>query len=144
MHSSRMRTGHSLTACRSLIPGGGGCLLLGGVCSGGDGVCSGGMVSAPGGAASGGVSAPGGVCFWGVSAPGGCLLPGGIPACTEADPPTVNRITDTSKNITLATTSLRPVKTLITWIVFGSHTNLKKPRYLPYYQRITHASERYP
>ena len=32
----------------------------------------------------------------------------GIPACTEADPP-VNRITHTCKNITLATTSLRPV-----------------------------------
>ena len=54
-----------------------------------------------------------GVCFSGsvcsrvgwVSAPGG----GGIPACTDADPPPVNRITDTSKNITLATTSLRPV-----------------------------------
>ena len=38
----------------------GGCLLREGVCSGG-------------------VSAPGG---WGV-----CLLPGGIPACTEAEPP---------------------------------------------------------
>ena len=34
---------------------------------------------------------------------------GGIPACTEADPPPVDRITDTSKNITLASTSLRPV-----------------------------------
>ena len=33
---------------------------------------------------------------------------GGIPAYTEADPP-VKRITDTSKNITLATTSLQPV-----------------------------------
>ena len=52
-----------------------------------------------------------------MSAPGVCLLgggllrgEGGIPACTEADtpPPRVNRITDTSKNITLATTSLRP------------------------------------
>ena len=40
----------------------------------------------------------------GASFPGG----GGTPACTEADPP-VNRITHTSKNITLATTSLRPV-----------------------------------
>ena len=40
-----------------------------------------------------------------------CLLRGGgIPACTEADPPAVNRITDTSKNIALVTTSLRPVK----------------------------------
>ena len=34
---------------------------------------------------------------------------GGIPACTEADPPPVNRMTDRCKNITLATTSLRPV-----------------------------------
>ena len=36
----------------------------------------------------------------------------GIPACTEADPP-VNRMTDRCKNITLATTSLRPEKTLL-------------------------------
>ena len=40
----------------------------------------------------------------GVSAPGG-----GIPACTEADTPPVNRMTDRCKNITLATTLLRPV-----------------------------------
>ena len=49
-----------------------------------------------------------GVCFgggWGVSA---WSRGGGIPACTEADPP-VNRMTDRCKNITLATTSLRPV-----------------------------------
>ena len=54
----------------------------------------------------------GGVCF-----PGGCMHAsggvhssggGGIPACTEADP--VNGITDMSKNITMVTTSLRPVK----------------------------------
>ena len=44
----------------------------------------------------------GGVCSWGVSA-------GGIPACTEADTSPVKRITDTSKNITLVTTSLWPV-----------------------------------
>ena len=50
MHSSRMRTGRSLTVCWSLLPGG--------VCSGG--------VSAQG------VSAPGGVCSR------GCLLPGGV------------------------------------------------------------------
>ena len=57
-----------------------GCLL-----PGGGGVCSGGVVSAPGGG-------------------------GGIPTCTEADTPhPMDRITDTSKNITLATTSLRPV-----------------------------------
>ena len=64
MHSSRMHTGRSLTVCRCLFPGGGllgrggcllsrggvlpikgrgvsalgGCLLLGGVCSGGGGI----------------------------------------------------------------------------------------------------------
>ena len=86
---------------------GGGCLLGG--------------VSAPGVSAHGGcllweVSALGGVCSWrgcllggcllqGVSAPGGC----GIPAGTEAGTPPVNRMTDRCKNITLATTSLRPV-----------------------------------
>ena len=48
------------------------------------------------------------VCRGGLSALGGGG--GGIPACTEADPPPpVDRITDTSKNITLASTSLRPV-----------------------------------
>ena len=41
----------------------------------------------------------GGVCFLG---------DGGIPVCTEADPP-VNRMTDRCKNITLATTLLQPV-----------------------------------
>ena len=59
-HSSRMRTGRSLTVCRSLLPGGE-CLLLGGLSA-----------------------------------------PGGIPTCTEADTPSVNRITDACKNITLA------------------------------------------
>ena len=153
MHSSRMRTGCSLTVCHSLlllggsVPGGvwsggcllpGGCLLLGDVCSGGclltGGVCSGGCllmgVSANGGVCSkGGVCSggcllrgcllwrecllPGGVCsggcqLWGMSAPRGVS---GIEACTEADtPPPVDRITDACKNITLATTSLRPVK----------------------------------
>ena len=56
MHSSRMRTGRSLTVCWSLLRGGvsapGRCLLRGGVCF------------------SGGMSAPG------MSAPGGCLLGG--------------------------------------------------------------------
>ena len=89
----------------------GGCLLPGGVSESAlgvsasrGGVCSGGF----GGVCSRGMSALGGV-----SAPGGCLLPGGILACTEAEtPPPVDRITDTSKNITLATTSLRPVMTV--------------------------------
>ena len=72
---------------------------LGGVCSWG-GVCS-----------QPGVSALGGVCFGGVSSLGGVCSGGGIRACTEADTPPVSRMTDRCKNITLATTSLRPVKT---------------------------------
>ena len=82
------------------------------------GVCSGGIVSAVGVSAprgmpaQGGVCSGGGICSGGVSAPrvvsasGGC----GIPACTEADTPPVNRMTDRCKNITLTTTSLWPVK----------------------------------
>ena len=115
MHSSRMRTGRSLTvSCRSLLPVGG--LLLGGSAPGGSGpggvwsqgclhpggVCPGG--SGPGGSAPGGL-VPGG---WGLVL-GACLLPGGsaprgggISACTEADPPPVDRITDACKNIALA------------------------------------------
>ena len=45
---------------------------------------------------------------------GVCFLLGGVPpsqhALRQTPPPTVNRMTGTSKNITLATTSLRPVK----------------------------------
>ena len=73
MHSSRMRTGRSLTVCRSLLLGGGeglplaGSASLGGVCHWGGGVCF------LGGLPLGG----GGVCLFG----------GGIPACTEVDPP---------------------------------------------------------
>ena len=42
----------------------------------------------------------------GVYGPGGCMVlgGGGIPACTEADPP-VNRMTNRCKNITLPQTS---------------------------------------
>ena len=69
MHSSRMRTGRSLTVCWCLLRGG--CLLLGGVCSGG---CL----------LPGGCLLWGGL-LWGVSALGGVC----IPACTEADPPCV-------------------------------------------------------
>ena len=110
-----------LNFCLGCGPGRGGCLLLGGV-------------SFLGGAAFWGVSLagvfsfPGDASFWEVSFLGECLLLGGllrgvppswgvppsgggcIPACTEADSPPPDRITDTSKNITLATTSLRPVK----------------------------------
>ena len=66
MHSSRMRTGRSLTVCWG----------RGSVCSRG-GVCSRGCLLL------GGCLLPGGVCFrgcllWGVSAPRGCLLWGGV------------------------------------------------------------------
>ena len=58
-------------------------------------------MSAPGGVSGPrGVSAPEGVCSHrGVSGPRG-----GIPGCTEADPP-VNRMTERCKNITLPQTS---------------------------------------
>ena len=82
MHSSRMRTVRNSSR---LLPEG----------------------SAPGGE---GVSALGrlwgAVCSRGVCSQG---VGGGIPACTEADPP-VNRMTNRCKNITFAT-SLRTVKT---------------------------------
>ena len=103
---------------------GGGVSALGGVCSWG--------VSVPGGSAPRGVSAPRGSAPRGGSAPGG-LLPGGLlwgvtgsgvsaPGAVSAPrgvvsqhvlrqtPHPVNRMTDRCKNITLATTSLRPVK----------------------------------
>ena len=90
MHSSRMRTGRSLTICRSLLPGGvsapgrvsgprGGCLLLGGMWSllpvwGVYG--PGGLV--PGDVWSGGVCCGGGgIWSWGCLVAGECLLPGG-------------------------------------------------------------------
>ena len=84
----------------------GGCLLLGGYLLQG--------VSALGGCLLPGVSAlRGGVCSQGVSVPGRVSAPrgAGIPTCTEADTPPVDRITDACRNITLATTSLRPVIT---------------------------------
>ena len=72
MHSSRMRTGRSLTVCCSLLPGGdgwsasgGGCLLLGGV-------------PGPGGSASlGGCLVWEGVCSGGICLPGGSAPGGG-------------------------------------------------------------------
>ena len=109
------------------------CVFFGGFLP--QGVCSKGLL--PGGVCSWGVSAPGGVSaprgclLWGVSAPRGVsdpreclLLGGGIPACTEADTPAVNRMTDRCKNITLATTSLRPVTTSFQDILFASETNV--------------------
>ena len=75
MHSSRMHTRRSFDRMPESTSRGGGC------------ACS-----------QGGVPGPGGCLV-----PGGCLLQGGawsrgggggIPACTEADTPTVNRMTD--------------------------------------------------
>ena len=51
-----------------------------------------------------------GCLVWGgVCSQGGDWSGDGIPACTEADSPPVNRITDTCKNITLPQLSLRAV-----------------------------------
>ena len=79
MHSSRMRTGRSLTVCWGRV-----CLVPGGF------LPAGGVCLVPGGVSPcrGGLPGPGGVCL---------------------ETPPVNRITHTCKNITLATTSLRPV-----------------------------------
>ena len=135
MHSSRMRTGRSLTVCRgggsspcrgvSLLGGvllaqGEGVSLLGGVLPAGGYPCQGGLlargVSLPGGfSLLGGLLAKGGLLAGGgLPAGGGSPCLGGLPArgvsLPETPPPSVDRITDTSKNITLATTSLRPVK----------------------------------
>ena len=105
MHSSRMRTGRSLTVCWRLLPGGGG-----GVSGpGGVSAWSGGVSAWPRGGLpgpGGGSLVPGGVSAWsggGLPGTGGVLWSrGGVcPACTEADPP-VDRITDACKNITLA------------------------------------------
>ena len=140
MHSSRMRTGRSLTVCCSLLPGEEGCLAgLGGFSLVRGGVCLVRGVSLPGGVGgspwSGGVSLPGG-CLpgpGGVSLPGGrgcspwsrgVSLPGGwwVSAWSRGGVlrrphPPMYRITDTCKNITLATTSLRPVKTEILFLI---------------------------
>ena len=102
MHSSRMRTGRSLTVCCCSSRGG---VLLG----------PGGGGGLPGRGGGGGFSLvqEGVVCLvrGGFSlVPGGfSLVPGGGVLWRPPSPP-VNRITDTCKNITLVTTSLRPVK----------------------------------
>ena len=78
----------------------------------------------PGGiSAPEGGSVPGRGCLllgryllWGEGVCLGGLLPGGgIPACTQADPP-MNRMTDRCKDITLTTISLRPV---IMYLIFN-------------------------
>ena len=105
-----MRTGHSLTAWRE-----GGLLAGGSPCHGGS-PCRGVLLAwgSPcwvGGLPAGwGVSLPGGLPIGGSPYQGGSLV-GGSP-CQGGSPcwrPPVNRMTDTCKNITLATTLLRPV-----------------------------------
>ena len=106
-----MRTGRSLTVCRSLLPGGRGCLpgpggvLLGP--GGGWSAWSGGVLLGP----KGGWSAWSRGGLLGPRGGGVCLVPGG----TSPE-------TDTCKNITLATTSLRPVK-----ISLSLHVNRPLP-----------------
>ena len=92
MHSSRMRTGRSLTVWRGGLPAGGSLPAGGGSPCWGGSPCRGGLL-ARGGSLPGGVSLPGGSPCRGV-------LPTG-------DPP-MNRMTNRCINITLATTSLRP------------------------------------
>ena len=106
----------------------GGLLSLGGVCPvRGVGVCSEGVCLVREGLVQGGWV----VCSWGVclvwgglvqGEGGGLLWGGGIPACTEADPP-VNRMTDRCKNITLATTLLRPVNITLPQTSFAGGKN---------------------
>ena len=96
MHSSRMHTGHSLAVFGGVylvlvdVPGLGGVYLVpGGVHALGGCTCSWGDTWSWGWGVY--------LVLGGVPALGGC-----IPACTEADTPPVNRITDPCKNITLA------------------------------------------
>ena len=102
------------------MPGPGGS-DIGGLPGPGGGVLPAGGVSAWSGgfslAGGGGLPGPGGVVSaWsrgGLHVQGGSPCPGGSPSwggspCPETPP--VDRITDTCKNITLATISLRPVK----------------------------------
>ena len=102
MHSSRMRTGRALTVFQYLpVPGGGTCLVRGGVCSEGVSGPRGGTCLVLGG---GGVPAwsRGGTCLvrGGVSGPRGYLPgPGGVPAWSRGGggvrySPPVNRMND--------------------------------------------------
>ena len=105
LHSSRMHTARLLIVSPSMHCAGRGVSAPGGALSQGEGCLlplGGGRLVWGGllwgrllrGVCSRGGSAPGGVCSRGV----------GIPACTEAeaDPPPMDRITDTCKHITFA------------------------------------------
>ena len=98
-----------------LVPGGFS-LVRGGVPGPGGVLLGLGVLLGPGGVLLG----PGGLgCVCVCLVPGGSPWSGGVllglgggvpgPRGVSGDPPPVNRITDTCKNITLATTSLRPV-----------------------------------
>ena len=141
MHSSRMHTAHLLPVSSNmhcaggcLLPGGvctgvctGGCLLQGGICSRGWGCLLLGVsvprgCLLPGGCLLLGGSAPrGGLLLggllWGVSDPRGSVPEGCIPACTEADIPLVNRMTDRQ---------IKWIMLAISWIQFEvlQHTKL--------------------
>ena len=123
MHSSRMRTGRSLTVCCSLLPGAGGvCLVPGGGClparSQGGFSLPGPRGVLPARSQGGGLPAR--------SQGGGFSLPGPRGGCPETPP--VNRITHTCKNVTLATTSLRPVKTVLqTTKLLGRRSTREEP-----------------
>ena len=89
MHSSRMRTGRSLTVCCSLLPGWGvsgpgGCLVRG---VGGSGPGGRGVSGPRRGSGPGGVSGPGGGWV--------CLVWGGISQHALRQTPPVDRILDT-------------------------------------------------
>ena len=96
---------------RGLLAGGGGFSLPGGVLPAGQGASLPRGSPCPGGLLTRG----GSPCWEGFSLLGGPYQ-GGSPCCGGGGfslseiPPPVDRITDMSKNITLATTSLRPVK----------------------------------
>ena len=112
-----MRTGRTLTVFRSLLVGGGSCLVPGGVppwsrggsclvLGGGSCLVPGGFLPGPGGVWSGGyLPGLGGSCL----VPGGGSWGGGAWSGTPNPSSPVNRMTHTCKNITLAKTSFRPV-----------------------------------
>ena len=93
MHSSRMRTGRSLTVCWRLLPRGGGVWSRGGLVPGGSGPRG---VPGPGG------SGPGGVWSWGVPGPGGCAWSGGVGGVYPSMQTPPRGQTHACKNITLA------------------------------------------
>ena len=137
MHSSRMRTSHSLNVCCSVLLAGGFSLVRGGLLGPGGSPWSWGVLLCPRGVSLvwggspwswGVLLCPRGFSFilgafslvrGGLLGPGGSPWSGGVLLCpggfslvrgVSPETPPVDRITDTCKNITLVTTSLWPVK----------------------------------